>query len=146
VADFESSYHAILGRPALAKFMAMPHYAYLLLKMLGKTGVLTFPGNLKKSYICDQEVIEYAVTSRVPEPSAEVFVAVQKLTDAEMEISNERPSKSRVKPNPSNVSIKAIQLQEGDLSKTALIGGSLRDIFACSSASFGPTVTYLRGN
>jgi hypothetical protein len=26
VADFESSYHAILGRPALAKFMAIPHY------------------------------------------------------------------------------------------------------------------------
>ena len=26
VADFESSYHAILGRPALAKFMAVPHY------------------------------------------------------------------------------------------------------------------------
>ena len=25
VADFESSYHAILGRPALAKFMAIPH-------------------------------------------------------------------------------------------------------------------------
>jgi hypothetical protein len=33
VADFESSYHAILGRPALAKFMAIPHYPYLLLKM-----------------------------------------------------------------------------------------------------------------
>jgi hypothetical protein len=29
VADFDSSYHAILGRPALAKFIAMPHYVYL---------------------------------------------------------------------------------------------------------------------
>jgi hypothetical protein len=26
VADFETSYHAILGRPAIAKFMAVPHY------------------------------------------------------------------------------------------------------------------------
>jgi hypothetical protein len=42
VANFESSYHAILGRPALAKFMGMPHYIYLLLKMPGKSGVLTF--------------------------------------------------------------------------------------------------------
>ena len=25
VADFETAYHAILGRPALALFMAMPH-------------------------------------------------------------------------------------------------------------------------
>jgi hypothetical protein len=38
VADFESSYHAILGRLALAKFMAIPHYPYLLLKMPGPTG------------------------------------------------------------------------------------------------------------
>jgi hypothetical protein len=35
VANFESSYHAILGRSALAKFMAVPHYVYLLLKMPG---------------------------------------------------------------------------------------------------------------
>jgi hypothetical protein len=35
VANFESSYHAILGRPALAKFMVAPHYIYLLLKMPG---------------------------------------------------------------------------------------------------------------
>ena len=35
VVDFESSYHAIFARPALAKFMAIPHYPYLLLKMLG---------------------------------------------------------------------------------------------------------------
>jgi hypothetical protein len=42
VADFKSSYHAILTRPAQAKFRAVPHYIYLLLKMLGKTGVLTF--------------------------------------------------------------------------------------------------------
>src|SRR5438128_12636040 len=26
VADFEAAYHAILRRPALAKFMAVPHY------------------------------------------------------------------------------------------------------------------------
>jgi hypothetical protein len=35
VANFESSYHAILGRLALAKFMAVPHYIYLLIKMPG---------------------------------------------------------------------------------------------------------------
>jgi hypothetical protein len=53
VADFDSSYHAILGRPALAKFMAVPHYVYLLLKMPGKIGVLTLHGDLKKLYNCD---------------------------------------------------------------------------------------------
>ena len=33
VADFNTTYHTILGRLALAKFMAIPHYAYLVLKM-----------------------------------------------------------------------------------------------------------------
>jgi hypothetical protein len=81
VVDLNSSYHAILGRPALAKFMAVPHYVYLLLKMLGKIGVLTLHGDLKKSYDCDQEAIEYATTSRVPEPSAEVLAIALKLTN-----------------------------------------------------------------
>jgi hypothetical protein len=88
VAAFDSSYHAILDRMVLAKFMAVPHYVYLLLKMPGKTGVLTHHGDLKKLYNCDQESIEYATTSHMPKPSAEVLAAAQKLTNSEMEISN----------------------------------------------------------
>jgi hypothetical protein len=41
VADFETSYHAILGRPTIAKFMAVPHYTYLVLKMPSPAGVLS---------------------------------------------------------------------------------------------------------
>jgi hypothetical protein len=63
----------------------------------------------------------------VPEPSAEVLTAALKLTNTEIEISNQLPSQLRVKPNPSDVSIKTIQLQEGDPSKTALIGVGLGD-------------------
>jgi hypothetical protein len=77
VADFEYSYHAILGRPVLAKFMVVPHYVYLLLKMPGKSGVLTFHDDLKKSYDCDLEAIEYASTTHVPDSSSEVLTAVQ---------------------------------------------------------------------
>jgi hypothetical protein len=50
VADFKSSYHAILGRPILARFMAVPHYTYLVLKMLAPNGVLTVYGNLLISF------------------------------------------------------------------------------------------------
>src|SRR4051794_27494098 len=38
VVDWELQDHAILGRPAFAKFMAVPHYAYLKLKMPGNNG------------------------------------------------------------------------------------------------------------
>ena len=62
VADFESFYQAILGRPALAKFMAVSHYVYLLLKMSGNTGVLSLRGDLLKSFECDKETIDHAAT------------------------------------------------------------------------------------
>ena len=46
VADFDTAYHAILGRPALAKFMVVPHYVYLVLKIPTKQGVLTLHANV----------------------------------------------------------------------------------------------------
>jgi hypothetical protein len=52
VVDISSPYHALLGRPALAKFMAVPHYAYLKMKLPGPRGVITVSGCFKKSLEC----------------------------------------------------------------------------------------------
>ena len=41
VVDFPGSYHAILGRPCYAKFIAISNYTYLKLKMLGPNSVIT---------------------------------------------------------------------------------------------------------
>jgi hypothetical protein len=41
VADFKSSYHVILGRPMLDRFMAIPHYTYLVLKIPAPNEMLT---------------------------------------------------------------------------------------------------------
>ena len=41
VVGFHGTYHAILGRPCYMKFMAVPNYTYLKLKMLGPRGVIT---------------------------------------------------------------------------------------------------------
>jgi hypothetical protein len=64
VADFETSYHAILGRPALAKFMAIPHYPYLYLKMPGPNGVLSLRGDLKRAFDCDVQAIQIAAKAQ----------------------------------------------------------------------------------
>jgi hypothetical protein len=47
VADFEIAYNAFLGRPTLSKFMVIPHYAYLVLKMPGPCGVISIRGDIK---------------------------------------------------------------------------------------------------
>ena len=122
VADFESSYHAILGRPALAKFMAVPHYVYLLLKMPGHTGVLSLRGNLLKSFERDKEAIIHASSIRVPCSVSEILVVAKVLSlDIKNFVPSKRPSQSSIKPT-SDVGTKTIQLQEGDESKTAIIG------------------------
>jgi hypothetical protein len=41
VVGFPRTYHAILRRPAYAKFMAVPNYTYLKLKMPGPEGVIS---------------------------------------------------------------------------------------------------------
>jgi hypothetical protein len=56
VADFETSYHAIISTPAMAKFMAVPHYTYLVLKMPSLVGVLTLQWDLKISFDCDMKL------------------------------------------------------------------------------------------
>jgi hypothetical protein len=62
VAKFETSYHAILGRHSLAKFMAIPNHTYLLLKMLAPKGVLSVYGDLQTSYACEALNIELSDT------------------------------------------------------------------------------------
>jgi hypothetical protein len=67
VADFETSYYAILGRPAIAKFMAVPHYTYLVLKMPSPAGVLSLQRDLKISFDCDTKAVKLAAPRSLPQ-------------------------------------------------------------------------------
>ncbi|XP_066385353.1 uncharacterized protein [Miscanthus floridulus] len=60
VVDFLGSYHAILGRPNYAKFMAIPNYTYLKLKMPGPNGVITVSSAFSHAFMCDREHYELA--------------------------------------------------------------------------------------
>jgi hypothetical protein len=124
VADFETSYHAILGRPAIAKFMAVPHYTYLVLKMPSPVGVLSLQWNLKISFDCDTEAMELAATNQVPNAMMEIYAASKKLAPTELDIP-EKSDKAN-KPQPTEeVLVKTIDLGTGDNSKTTTIGAGL---------------------
>ena len=53
--DLSSAYHALQGRPALAKFMAVPHYDHLKMKMPGPKGLITVTGDYRKSLECARD-------------------------------------------------------------------------------------------
>jgi hypothetical protein len=57
---FRGTYHAILGRPCYAKFMAIPNYTYLKMKMSGPKGVITVGSSIEHAFDCDVECMEHA--------------------------------------------------------------------------------------
>jgi hypothetical protein len=124
VADFETSYHAILGRPAITKFMVVPHYTYLVLKMPSPARVLSLQGDLKISFDCDTEAVELATTNQVPNAMIDIYVVSKKLAPTELEIPEKTDTTN--KPQPSEeVQVKEINLGTGDSSKTTMIGAGL---------------------
>jgi hypothetical protein len=124
VVDFETSYHAILGRTTITKFMAVPHYTYLVLKMPSPTSVLSLQGDLKISFDCDTEAAELAATNQVPNAMMEIYAASKKLAPSELDIPEK--SDNANKPQPAEeVQVKTIDLRTGGSSKTTTIGAGL---------------------
>jgi len=59
VVGFRGTYHAIIGRLGYAKFMAIPNYTYLKMKMPRPKGVITVSSSYEHAYECDVECVEY---------------------------------------------------------------------------------------
>src|SRR4051812_7051887 len=60
VVKLESPYHAILGRPAYARFMARPCYIYLKIKMPGPNGPITINGSRSRASECVEQHVKFA--------------------------------------------------------------------------------------
>jgi hypothetical protein len=60
VVGFRGTYHAILGCPCYAQFMAVPNYTYLKLKMPGPNGIITVGTTYRHTFECEVECCEYA--------------------------------------------------------------------------------------
>ena len=65
IVPFGSGYHALLGRTAFVCFNAVPHYAYLKLKMPGPRGIITVNGNMERSLHTEEHTATLAVEVQV---------------------------------------------------------------------------------
>jgi hypothetical protein len=59
VVGYHGTYHAVLGRPCYAKFMAIPNYTCLKLKMSGSNWVITVCTTYQHAYECGVECYKY---------------------------------------------------------------------------------------
>jgi hypothetical protein len=64
VAQFDCGYNAVIRRPGLTKFMAIPHHPYMVLKMLGPHGIIIVWVNFQGAAEC------YRGPFRKPSPLA----------------------------------------------------------------------------
>ena len=110
IAEFDLPYNGILGRPALAQFMAVSHYAYLTVKMPGPSGRITVPADLKSAVACAEKLFSAAAA------------ATDKVGERP-ECSGPPPTKTKLTTDDS-VSVKVVTLSD-DAAKTVKIGGHL---------------------
>jgi hypothetical protein len=80
VADFRSSFHAIFGRPMLAKFMAIPHHTYLIMKMPAPNEILSVLGDIMVSNNYESATVELSKDSTI-KAATTVMVAQEAKVD-----------------------------------------------------------------
>jgi hypothetical protein len=82
VVGFRGAYHAILGRPWYAKFMAVPNYTYLKMKMSGPKGVITVGSSIEHAFDCDVECVEHAEALALDEA---LVASMEKLVNEDLD-------------------------------------------------------------
>jgi hypothetical protein len=122
LANFEMAYNAFLGRLTLTKFKAIPHYAYLVLKMLGPNDIITIKGDIKHAYDYDRGSCE--TTDRII-TSAKLQELKKALAESSPDpiMSEAKSSKTSIQPDESLS--KTIPLSPDEPSKIAHVGNSL---------------------
>jgi hypothetical protein len=121
VADFNMAYHTILGRPALAKFMAKPHYTYLVLKMPMKQGVLSLCANLDVAYSYEKESFALTKATNISIRMQDCLTTSQQTSPKDLEI----PTMEAAQASTKSKEVKEVVLVPGDQSKTARIEADL---------------------
>ncbi|XP_066316536.1 uncharacterized protein [Miscanthus floridulus] len=86
VVGFHGTYYVIVGHPCYAKFMAVPNYTYLKLKMLGPCGVITIGTSLQRVYECEVECCEHVAA----------IIASKELATIRKEVIEEAPNPKRL--------------------------------------------------
>lgn len=136
VADFETAYHAIFGKPAMAKFMVVPHYTYAMMKMPGPNGIISLRANIKQSFACDKESCDMAQSIEVSLQQQSIATSI--FHKAPGEPDNPAAKASKLSMSSCSAPTKKVALDPLTSEKTVIIGAELK---ARSSTSFGLTGT-----
>jgi hypothetical protein len=100
VANFRSSYHTILGRPMLAKFMAIPHHTYLIMKMPVPNGILSVLRDIMVSYNCESATIELSKDSAIKAATTVMVAQAAKIEQTTLQVPEQKRTSTALDPSP----------------------------------------------
>jgi hypothetical protein len=121
VARFDCGYNAIIGRLRLVKFMAVPHYPYMILKMLGPQGIITIRADFQGAAECFRVAIRTTLTTG-PSVALPTGSDDKPAEDGLTIPSNEASTTTSMRPIEET---KRINLRFSDECKTAVISSRL---------------------
>ncbi|XP_010233277.1 uncharacterized protein LOC100826647 [Brachypodium distachyon] len=119
VVDWPSQYHVVLSRVALARFMAVPHYAYLKLKMLGRNDVISVSSNFTRSDSRDKEFHKISESFGMHEEFEQLKTSTDHDQPPVIKKATHQPEYNK------KADTKEVQIHPTDPSKAAVISTSL---------------------
>ncbi|XP_062208981.1 uncharacterized protein LOC133910687 [Phragmites australis] len=136
--DFEIAYNVILGCLMLDKFMAIVHYVYQALKILGPKGVITVKADQRAAVKCDKQsldMVEHFSRSSITSKGAES--KCQKHQDAsdsklisladtsQFDDATKEETNNGAKDKRTNGGVKAMPLDPSEPAKTVKVRAGL---------------------
>jgi hypothetical protein len=118
VAEVNLPFNAIIGRPALYRFMAIAHYGYLVLKMSSSARVLTVRGDRPAALASVEKL--HALAAEVARPDNGGRDPLTSCTKTPAKVPKVQPS------GTDGVPVKTIRLSAGS-SQTTRIAGDLEE-------------------
>src|SRR5438105_2386293 len=98
---------------ALAKFMAVSHYTYMMMKLPGPNGIISLWGDVRRSHNCDQESCTLAENIQAKAERDSIQLATATLQE-EAEVPAKKAAKSGISANQD---VKKITVNPSDLTK-----------------------------
>jgi hypothetical protein len=106
----------------LAKFMAIPHHTYLIMKMSTLNGILSVLGEIMVSYNYESATVELSKDSAI-KAAATVMVAQAAMIDqTTLQVPEQKRTSTALDPSPA---VKKVFLGLLDASKEVIIGADL---------------------
>ena len=108
----------------LARFMAIPHHTYLLMKMPTPNGILSIYGNIMVSYRCDAESIDLASTSAYATAASAMVTQASTVDVSTLEVPEQKCTETALDPG---LAIKRVCLNLSDKTREVSIGVDLTE-------------------